>query len=117
MFEKNMRIAYLCDFYIDLLDEHSQSIIKAYYEDDLSLAEIAADEGISRQGIRHIIKKCEDLILFYEERLGLSKRYAELESAKDELLLVKDKLLSSAIEDKAEIAEKIDGVINTITNR
>ena len=57
MFVKNLKLAYLLDFYEDLLDEHIQGVMRAYYDDDLSLAEIAAGEGISRQGVRHLIKK------------------------------------------------------------
>ncbi len=78
MFEKNLRIAYLLDFYEDMLDEHIQGIMRAYYDDDLSLAEVAAGEGISRQGVRHLIKKGEDALEFYEIRLGLAKRHEEL---------------------------------------
>ena len=117
MFEKNMRIAYLCDFYIDLLDAHSQSILRAYYEDDLSLAEIASGEGISRQGIRHVIKKCEELILFLEEKLGLAKRYEELEAVADSLKTLKADLLSSTLKDKESFASKIDETINVILNK
>ena len=117
MFEKNMRLAYLIDFYIDLLDAHSQSILKAYYDDDLSLAEIASGEGISRQGIRHIIKKSEELILFYEEKLGLAKRAADLSSAADELNLIKSELLLSSLDKKEEFGFKIDGVITTLLNK
>ncbi len=117
MFEKNMRIAYLCDFYIELLDPHSQGILKAYYEDDLSLAEIAADEGISRQGIRHIIKKCEELILFYEEKLSLAKKHEELESLARSLKEIKARLLSDSFDCKEEIAAKIDDAIGTILSK
>ena len=81
MFEKNMRIAYLLDFYIDVLDEHTAGIMKAYYEDDLSLAEIARGENISRQGIRHVIKKAEEQLEFLEERLMLARRYSALDDA------------------------------------
>ena len=81
MFEKNMRIAYLLDFYIDVLDEHTAGIMRAYYEDDLSLAEIAKGESISRQGIRHVIKKAEEQLEFLESKLALAKRYAAFESA------------------------------------
>lgn len=117
MFEKNMRIAYLCDFYIDLLDPHSQGILKAYYEDDLSLAEIASDEGISRQGIRHIIKKSEELILFYEEKLGLAKKHTALEAAADALREIKTELLSGNTDNKEELITKIDGAIGTILSK
>ena len=59
MFEKNMKISYLLDIYGSLLDEHIAGVMKSYYDDDLSLAEIASEEGISRQGVRHLIKKGE----------------------------------------------------------
>lgn len=81
MFEKNMKIAYLFDFYGDALDEHTAAVLRAYYNDDLSLAEIAADEGISRQGVRHLIKKGEEQLFFYEEKFALAKRHGELNRA------------------------------------
>ena len=117
MFEKNMRLAYLIDFYIDLLDSHSQSILRAYYDDDLSLAEIASGEGISRQGIRHIIKKSEELILFYEEKLGLARKHEELEGAAEMLCSVKSELLASDINSKDTLSSKIDCAIGTILSK
>ena len=98
MFEKNMKLAYLLDFYIDLFDGHSQEIMRAYYEDDLSLAEIAASVGISRQGIRHVIKKCEEQLLFFEQKLGLAARQAEISKAIGLL-----NQLSSVSEDEASL--------------
>ena len=86
MFEKNMKIAYLIDFYEDLLDEHVSSVMRAYYDDDLSLAEVAEGEGISRQGVRHLIKRGEDALEFYESKLGLAKRHEELEAVSASLL-------------------------------
>ena len=117
MFEKNMRLAYLIDFYIDLLDAHSQSILRAYYDDDLSLAEIASGEGISRQGIRHIIKKSEELILFYEEKLGLAKKHEALEAVAEKLSFVNKKLSESDVSDKEALCTEIDGVITTIIGK
>ena len=102
MFEKNMKLAYLLDFYVDLLDEHSQEIMRAYYEDDLSLAEIAASVGISRQGIRHVIKKCEEQIPFYEGKLGLAERQAEINKAVDLL-----NRLSPSDEDSSILGEAV----------
>jgi predicted DNA-binding protein YlxM (UPF0122 family) len=92
MFEKNMKIAYLLDFYGDALDDHTSSVMRAYYNDDLSLAEIAADEGISRQGVRHLIKKGEEQLSYLEEKLGLAKREKELVSACKSLSDIADKL-------------------------
>ena len=78
MFEKNMRLSYLLDFYGEVLDEKTRRIMSYYYEDDLSLAEIADGEGISRQGVRHIIKKGEEQLTFFEERLGLASHKDKL---------------------------------------
>ena len=83
MFEKNMRISYLLDFYGEVLDEHTGSVMRSYYNDDLSLAEIADGLNISRQGVRHLVKKGEDQLLFLEERLGLAAHYLDLQKACD----------------------------------
>ena len=85
MFEKNLKIAYLIDFYEDLLDDHVSSVMRAYYDDDLSLAEIAETAGISRQGVRHLIKKGEEQIEYLESNLALAKRHEELLSVCDSL--------------------------------
>ena len=92
MFEKNLRLAYLIDFYGDVLDAHTQRIMNAYYNDDLSLAEIAAVEGISRQGVRHVIKKGEDELLYLEEKLGLADRHERLCEAASRLPRIKERL-------------------------
>ena len=92
MFEKNMKIAYLLDFYSETLDDHTKDIMRAYYNDDLSLAEIAEDEGISRQGIRHIIKKGEEQLEFLESRLCLAKKHDDFSSIKCKILDVISKL-------------------------
>lgn len=92
MFLKNMRIAYLLDFYQDALDGHTLSAMRAYYNDDLSLSEIAGDFGISRQGIRHLIKKGEEQLEFFESRFGLVKRHEELSHAAQSLASIRDML-------------------------
>ena len=81
MFEKNLRLGILLDFYSELLDEHTRTVMKAYYEDDLSLAEVADGIGISRQGVRHIIKKGEEQIEFYESKLNLCAQHDSLSLA------------------------------------
>ena len=112
MFEKNLRMSYLLDFYGDALDEHTASIMKAYYNEDLSLAEIAADEGISRQGIRHLIKKGEEHLEFLEDKLGLTKRHEELSLVCKSLCEVKAALLCrEGCEDAAQKIERAIGII------
>ncbi len=112
MFLKDMKVAYLIDFYQDLLDEHTLGALKAYYNDDLSLSEIASGVGISRQGIRHLIKKGEEQLLFFEEKLGLSKRFEELSEASNTLSSVCKALGESGGNEKE--VEKIKKVIEVI---
>ena len=106
MFEKNMNIPYLLDFYGEVLSERSRSILEMYYDDDLSLAEIAENEGISRQGIRHIIKKGEEELFFLEEHLGLASDFTEIQTVAKELISVSDGLLSHTDENVKALAEK-----------
>lgn len=75
MFEKNLNIGYLLDFYGEILSERKRTVLEYYYNDDLSLAEIATEIGISRQGVRDSIKKGEEELLFFEEKLGLAERF------------------------------------------
>ena len=112
MFEKNMKVAYLLDFYADVLDEHIRSVMKSYYEDDLSLAEIASDVGISRQGIRHLIKKGEEQLDFFESKLRLSSRYDELSEAAFSLSDVYEKIKGNS--DLAKEADILQSVIKVV---
>ena len=78
MFEKNMKIGLLLDFYGDVLGAHTRDALEQYYSDDMSLSEIAEGLGISRQVVRHLIKKGEEELLFLEEKLGLAERARSL---------------------------------------
>ena len=111
MFEKNMRIAYLLDFYHEVLDEHTAAVMRSYYNDDLSLAEIAGDVGISRQGIRHLIKKGEERLEFLEERLGLANRHSELDGICESLTEIKNEL---EVDGHTDLADKIGSIIGII---
>ena len=100
MFEKDWNISYLLDFYGEMLPEKKRSVMDLYYNEDLSLAEIAEQIGISRQGVRDIVKKTEEELFFWEERLGLAKRDLELRGRAERILslLHKEQNLSSELE-------------------
>ena len=86
MFEKNMRLACLLDFYGEVLNDRKRGVLELYYNEDYSLSEIADEIGISRQGVRDIIKKSEDELLFLEEKLGLYQKFKAMKARADELL-------------------------------
>ena len=77
---KNLEISLLLDFYGDMLTEKQRDMVDYYYNDDLSLSEIAENEGITRQGVRDSIKRAEAQMLEMEERLGLARRFRKINS-------------------------------------
>lgn len=86
MFEKDLKKAYLLDFYGDVLTERKKEVLDMYYNEDLSLAEIADQIGISRQGVRDLIKKAEEELIFLEEKLGLAQKMSALRIHSDNML-------------------------------
>ena len=98
MFEKNLEIGFLLDFYGDVLSERKRTVLDLYYNDDLSLAEIAEEIGISRQGVRDLIRKAGEELSFYEEKLGLAKRFREAQECAEELL---------ALLERAEVEDEL----------
>ena len=76
---KDLRISFLLDFYGDMLTDTPRQVVDAYYNEDLSLAEIAQDRDITRQGVRDAIKRAEQQLLEMEERLGLARRFQEIQ--------------------------------------
>ena len=82
--EKNLKVALLLDHYSPMLTEKQRDVIDLYYNEDLSLAEIAEHENITRQGVRDSIKRGEQALFELEEALGLSRKSDELfEIARD----------------------------------
>ena len=88
MFEKDLKKAYLLDFYGDVLTERKKEVLDMYYNEDLSLAEIAEQIGISRQGVRDLIKKAEEEIFFLEEKLGLAQKMSALAAHSENMLKI-----------------------------
>lgn len=109
MFEKNLELGYLLDFYGELLSERKRTVMDMYYNEDLSLAEIAAEIGISRQGARDIIKKSEEELIFFEEKLGLAKKLQGVSQKVNEL-----KITSCRIDLPQDFREKLDELISMV---
>ncbi len=74
MFQKDMRLALLLDYYGDLLSEQRRLIMELYYCEDLSLSEIAENTGITRQAVRDSIKKGEAELHRIDDALHLADR-------------------------------------------
>ena len=110
---KNLEISFLLDFYGDMLTEKQHEVIEYYYNDDLSLAEIAANEGISRQGVRDSIKRAEFQLLEMEERLGLAKRFREMHAGLERILEAAHQI--DAYNEQFVYSHEIKEAVETIT--
>lgn len=83
--DEKLQQAYLYDFYGELLNDHQRQIYEDYNFNDLSLGEIAAEEGISRQGVADMVKRCEKKLNSYEEKLHLVARFLAVKANVEEI--------------------------------
>ena len=83
--EKNLNISSLLDVYGNFLGEKQRSLTEHYYNDDLSLAEIAENEGITRQGVRDLIKRAENQLNELESKCGYSKKFSRLKAISEKV--------------------------------
>ncbi len=89
---KNLKVSYLLDFYGNLFADKQREILEMYYQDDMSLSEIAQSVGITRQGVYDNIRRGEKEILEMESKLCLMDRFVEISNSLDNI----EKILSSA---------------------
>ncbi|AEF17385.1 MULTISPECIES: YlxM family DNA-binding protein [Thermoanaerobacterium] len=105
----------LYDFYGLLLTGKQMDIFKMYYMDDYSLGEISQELNISRQGVYDSLKRAESILKYYEDKLGLVKKYndnmeklSKIKQSIDEVKkYISDKKVLEALED---IEKEIDGL-------
>ena len=76
-----VKMSLLFDLYGGMLTEKQRELFSLYYEEDYSLAEIAQNEGITRQGVRDTIIRAEEALQACEDKLHLSDRLSEIRSA------------------------------------
>ena len=73
--DRAIDMGFLLDFYAQLLTPKQEQALRLFYEEDLSLSEIAQEVGSSRQAVHELVKKGEALLHFYEEKLALGAAY------------------------------------------
>lgn len=78
MSDKKFEMTLLFDFFGDLLTDKQRDYFDLYYNDDLSLSEIAEENGISRQGVRDIIVRAENTLREFEEKTGVVERFSQV---------------------------------------
>ena len=113
--EKKVEVSMLLQIYGELLTEKQYRVIDYYYNEDLSLSEIAENEEITRQGVRDIIKKGEKKLFEYEEKLLFMKRMLNQEKKIEEILLELTKIQKDYTDNEiASILENVKKELNCL---
>ena len=94
--DKNVKVSILIDIYGKLLTDKQYKLLDDYYNNDLSLSEIAENEGITRQAVRDNLKKGENKLSQYEEKLLIMKKTLEKEEQISKILRELTKIESSS---------------------
>ncbi len=113
--EKNLRISVLLDYYSPMLTDKQTDAIDLYYNEDLSLSEIAEHEHITRQGVRDSIKRGEQTLFEMEEKFHLAERSEKYFSMMEEIAALASEIKKEcvycgnpkAIVKRAEYLEKL----------
>ena len=109
---KNLNMSMLMDFYGQLLTPKQLEALEFYYNDDLSLAEIADEMGISRQGVMAFLKQGEKHLKSFEEKLGLAARFEKISGGLSEMKKIVGDLPRD--EKKAELIKLIDSISENV---
>ncbi|MEE1061219.1 MAG: YlxM family DNA-binding protein [Ruminococcus sp.] len=113
--EKNVEVSLLFDFYGELLKPSCRQAVELYYNEDLSLAEIAAQTGITRQGVRDSIKRSESQLFEFEDKLGLLKKFIELERGLEKISSLSQNINSISEDEQIQLlASQIDNIASTL---
>jgi predicted DNA-binding protein YlxM (UPF0122 family) len=101
---KNVEIGLLNDYYGGLLTEYQTRILSSYYDEDLSLKEIADEEGVSRQAVQDVIKRSSEKLIEYEDKLGLVEKISSIVDKIEQILVSVD----------TETANKLNEILSEI---
>lgn len=112
MDDSRLRRSMLFDFYGELLTEKQREYYDLHYNEDLSLAEIAEQSGISRQGVWDMIRRAEAAMEQIEEKTGLIKRMSEraliISRLEEKLSLLEEQTCGEAAELCASMRDELE---------
>ena len=104
----------LFDFYGELLTEHQKKIYQAVVFEDLSVSEVAQEEGISRQGVHDLMRRCERLLEEYEEKLHLVERFLRIRGQVQAVRKLAEPQKERTAEELQQDLHKIDAAATAI---
>lgn len=101
----------LYDFYGELLNPHQKEIYEQFLLEDLSLGEIAREAGISRQGVHDLIRRCNQSLKGYEQKLHLVEKFMSIKDKVDRMNRLLDGYESKSMTELVEEIRKISDEI------
>lgn len=114
--QARIELIWLMDFYGPLLTEHRREVMRLYCEEDMTLAEIAEQLQITRQGVSDAIQKAKAQLEDYESKLGLAARYRALGDEAERCLKALDQVRGSK-EEQPKLNEARKALENIINER
>lgn len=103
--------ALLYDFYGELLTSHQKQVYEDVVLNDLSLSEIAEEQGISRQGVHDLVKRCNKILADYENKLHLVEKFLK---TKDKVNRINQLIKEYKEIEKDELIAQIEQISNEI---
>lgn len=113
MMDKITEASLLYDFYGQLLTKRKQEVMELYHEENLTLAEIADEFGISRAAVHDSLKSAEKSLQEYEQNLQLVSKFMQTTSAIDKIDKMIDGLAEQYI-DNPQLVEKLEEIKSVI---
>lgn len=107
MEDKTLQMTMLLDFYGELLTPRQREAVALRYDDDLSLAEIAENMGITRQGARDLLVRAEATLTETERKIGIVRRFAEQRAVLEHIDAQLQRLVSLTDGQAKELGEKL----------
>lgn len=113
--EEIVQQSILYDFYGELLSEHKKKIFEDYVLNDLSLSEIAQEQGISRQGVHDLVKRCTRELKEYDEKLSLVQKFQSIKEKVNQIkTIVSDTASAGDISGIGTIADLADDILKEL---
>ncbi|MGN0383248.1 MAG: YlxM family DNA-binding protein [Eubacterium sp.] len=114
--DKIFKQSLLYDFYGELLTNHQKRIFEDFVLNDLSLSEIALEQGISRQGVHDNIKRSNKILEDYESKLHLVERFIKTKKDVEKICILADKISEFDSEESKEAIEQIKRLASDISS-
>ena len=105
--EKIVEQGLLYDFYGELLTKHQRQVYEGIVYDNLSLGEIAQEEGISRQAVHDIVKRCDKMLQGYEEKLQLVAKFERIKDKVSRINMLSEQYENDELRDKAAYSMQV----------